>query len=123
MEDDGASMEYKNFHTAVVQKYRVNLVRYKVKPMRAPSKLGSSLPIYERIHKAIESGNCYFKKLTNAEYNKLDCKFEEAIASGKIEGPRKRKRHSDAGVKRKRVDSSEEDENDDNAGEDEEGEI
>jgi hypothetical protein len=116
-------MEYKNFHTAVVRKYCVNLVGYEVKPMRAPSKLGSSLPIYKRIHKAIESGNCYFKKLTDAEYDKLDCKFEEAITSRKIEGPRKHKQHSDAGVKRKCVDSSEEDENDDNAGEDEEGEI
>jgi hypothetical protein len=116
-------MEYKNFHMAVVQKYCVNLVRYEVKPMHAQSKLGSSLPIYKRIHKAIESGNYYFKKLTDAEYDKLDCEFEEAIASRKIEGPRKCKRRSDAGVKRKCVDSSEEDENDDNAGDDEEGEI
>jgi hypothetical protein len=121
MEDDGASMEYKNFHTAVVQKYCVNLIGYKVKPMHAPSKLGNALPIYERIHNAIESGNCYFKKLTDAEYDELDREFEEAIASGKIKAPRKRKRHSDAGVKRKRVDDSEEDENDNDAGEEDEG--
>ena len=56
----------------------------------------------------------------DAEYDKLDCEFEEAIASGKIEGPRKCKQHSDAGVKRKCVGGGEEDENDNNAGEDEE---
>ena len=74
--------------------------------------MGSSLPVFTKILKAVEDGEVRFELLSLKEVQCLDDDCEVKIATGELEGPAERKIRSDAGkrkIKRKRRDDTSED--------------
>lgn len=103
-------MEYKNFHRDVLIKRSVQLLNWPHTTLQSPGSMGSSLPVFTKILKAMESGDIRFESLSRKEVERLDNEHEASIAAGELEGPVERKVHSDAGKrksrKRKQRDSS-----------------
>jgi hypothetical protein len=106
-------MEYKNFHRDILVKRRVQLVGWPFPKLQSPGSMGSSLPVFTKILKAIENEEIRFESLSLKEVQRLDNEHEAKIAAGELEGPAERKIRSDAGKRKakkrkQRDDTSEE---------------
>ncbi|KAF8167517.1 hypothetical protein B0H34DRAFT_682178 [Crassisporium funariophilum] len=65
-----------------------------------PSEFSSSLPPLKALHDALAAGTCKFVVLTSAEKKEREAAYMAKIASGDVE-LRKRKRRSDAGIRKR----------------------
>jgi hypothetical protein len=83
-----------------VQRYGIDLQGWTYEKFMNPSKLSSSLPPLKALRDALMAGTCKFVKLTAAEKKKREAVYMASIASGEVE-LRKRKRRSDAGIRKK----------------------
>lgn len=97
-------MEYVDYHRKVVRRYQVFLEGWpQTLPFKAPSECSSSFHELKDLLQSLRNGNTYWKTLTNEELGALEKELEEKIASGEITQPIPRRRRSDHGKKRKRV--------------------
>jgi hypothetical protein len=95
-----AMMHYTRYEEEIVQRYGIELQGWTYEKLMNPSKLSSSLPPLKALRDALVSGTCKFIKLTAAEKKKREAAYMASIASGEAE-LRKRKRRSDAGIRKK----------------------
>jgi hypothetical protein len=58
--------------------------------------MGTSLPVFVKLLKALDCGDCYFRDLSKDEMKALDDAHEASVAAGEVE-TRVRKIRSDAG--------------------------
>jgi hypothetical protein len=118
-------MHYTRYEEEIVQRYGIELQGWTYEKLTNPSKLSSSLPPLKALRDALFTGTCKFVRLTAAERKKRDAAYMASIASGEVE-VRKRKRRSDAGVKkskRARKDNGTESSENDEEEEQEEGDA
>ena len=114
-----AIMHYTNYEEEIVQRYGIELKGWTYDKLTNPSNLSSSLIPLKTLRDALVTGTCKFVKLTAAEKKDRETTYRLSIASGDVE-VRKRKRRSDAGIKRKSKRARKEDGN--SSENDEEGE-
>jgi hypothetical protein len=93
-------MHYTRYEEEIVQRYGIDLQGWTYEKLMNPSKLSSSLPPLKALRDALITGTCKFVKLTAAEKKKREAAYMACIESGEVE-LRKRKRRSDAGVRKK----------------------
>ncbi|PPQ81600.1 hypothetical protein CVT25_013392 [Psilocybe cyanescens] len=98
-------MHYLRFEEDIVLCYGIDLVGYTYKKLMNPSDLSTSLPPLKALLDSLENGTCKFVKLSAQELKKRRGAYNPKLISGEIE-PHKRKRRSDAGGKRARVDNA-----------------
>lgn len=82
-----------------MQRYGIDLQGWTYEKMTNPTNLSSSLPPLKTLRDALVTGTCKFVKLTAAEKKERETKYMASIASGEVE-LRKRKRRSDAGLRK-----------------------
>lgn len=97
-----AVMHYVRFEEDIVLRYGIDLVGYTYEKLVNPSLLSTSILPLKGLLDALENGTCKFVKLSAQERKKRQDTYNLKLTSGEIE-PRKRKRRSDAGVKRTRA--------------------
>src|SRR5271170_1285340 len=89
-------MEYKNYHRDIIMGHEIELIGWPNKPPRSPGSMGTSLPVFVKLLKALDCGDCYFRDLSKDEMKALDDAHEASVAAGEVE-TRVRKIRSDAG--------------------------
>jgi hypothetical protein len=118
-----AIMHYTRYEEEIVQRYGIELQGWTYEKLINPSELSSTLPPLKALRDALVSETCKFVKLTAAGRKKREEAYMASIASGEVE-LRKRKRRSDAGIRKKskraRKDSAKTGENDEDRDEEEE---
>ncbi|EIW76035.1 hypothetical protein CONPUDRAFT_77051 [Coniophora puteana RWD-64-598 SS2] len=65
--DNGATMEYKRYESAIVRRYNVKLVGWEHDEWTNPSYLKGGLPVLEKLADDVTSGKCQFIKVTPEE--------------------------------------------------------
>jgi len=95
-----AMMQYTRYEEEIVHRYGVELQGWTYEKITNPSLFSSSLPPLVALRDALVAGTCKFVKLTAAERKEREAAYMTKVASGEIE-PRKRKRRSDAGVRKR----------------------
>jgi hypothetical protein len=119
-------MHYTRYEEEIVQRYGIEIQGWTYEKLMNPSDLSSSLPPLKVLRDALMTGTCTFVKLTTAEKKKREAAYMASIASGEVE-PRKRKRRSDAGIRKKskraRKDDGNKSRDDDEEEEEDEGDV
>lgn len=93
-------MHYTRYEEEIVQRYGIDLQGWTYEKLINPSKLSSSIPPLKALRDALVTGTCKFVKLTAAEKKEREATYMASIKSGEVE-LRKRKRRSDAGIRKK----------------------
>jgi hypothetical protein len=94
-----AIMQYVRYEEEIVQHYGIELQGWTYEKIINPSLFSSSLPPLRALMDALTAGTCKFVKLSASEKKEREAAYMTKIASGEVE-VRKRKRRSDAGVKK-----------------------
>lgn len=106
-------MNYTNYETAIVERYRVNLVGWTFPRLVSPSEIGTIDDI-RTLRDALKTGACKWVRLSKREL----AAHSEAVAQWREDGEvigKKRKERSNKGVKRKRKDKGREEEDEESA--------
>jgi len=117
-------MHYTRYEEEIVQRYGIELQGWTYETLVNPSTLSSSLPPLKVLHDALLAGTCKFVKLMAVERKAREAAYMAKIASGEVELC-KRKRRSDAGIRKKSKrahkdnDANDEENDDDDGNEDE----
>lgn len=93
-------MHYTRYEEEIVQRYGIDLQGWTYEKLMNPSTLSSSLPPLKALRDALVTGTCKFVKLTAAERKEREAAYIASIESGKVE-LQKRKRRSDADIRKK----------------------
>jgi hypothetical protein len=83
-------MNYVNFFDMIVIPHKINLIGWPCNKFVNPSELSDSLPPLLELRDCLVEGSCYFKKLSDREFQDLANKHQKAIDAGEIL-PMKRK--------------------------------
>jgi hypothetical protein len=103
-------MNYANYDTSIVQAYSVQLTGWPLDGgVVSPAHITNTADM-RKLRNALKSGECRWKKLTTSEVEAHADDIEARRANGEVVG-KQRKKRSDAGVKRKRVDDGNDKEN------------
>ncbi|KIY47961.1 hypothetical protein FISHEDRAFT_13506, partial [Fistulina hepatica ATCC 64428] len=94
-----ATMEYANYHTAVVQKLGVVLEGWPLDELVQPSRLGNTITKLKKVRDALSDGTCTFRRIDSAEKDRLYHEYRDKVAAGEII-ERGRKTRADKGVLR-----------------------
>jgi hypothetical protein len=94
-----AVMQYERYDEEIVQRYGIELQGWTYEKIINPSLVSSSLPPLRALMDALMEGKCKFVKLSASEKKQREAAYMAKIASGEVE-LRKRKRRSDAGVRK-----------------------
>jgi hypothetical protein len=94
-----AIMQYARYEEDIVQRYGIELQGWTYETIINPSLVSSSLPPLRALMDALTAGTCKFVKLSASEKKEREAAYMAKIASGDVE-VRKRKRRSDAGVRK-----------------------
>jgi hypothetical protein len=92
-------MQYARYEEEIVQRYGIELQGWTYEKIINPSLVSSSLPPLRVLMDALTAGTCKFVKLSASEKKEREAAYMAKIASGEVE-VRKRKRRSDAGVRK-----------------------
>lgn len=94
-------MEWKHYWNNVVQRYSVIIEGWPVGiPFKNLSGSSSALPELEQLLQMWQSGEIYWKKLSDDELDALKIERNKQIEAGTIQVPHPRRRRSDHGKKR-----------------------
>jgi hypothetical protein len=103
-------MNYANYDASIVQAYGVQLTGWPLDGgVVSPAHITNTVDM-RKLRNMLKSGECRWKKLTESEVQAHADEMEARRANGEVIG-KQRKRRSDAGVKRKRVDGGNDKEN------------
>jgi hypothetical protein len=92
-------MHYVRYEEEIVQRYGIELQGWTYEKIINPSLVSSSLLPLKTLLDVITAGTCKFVKLSASEKKEHEAAYMAKIASGEVE-VRKRKRRSDAGVRK-----------------------
>ena len=95
-----ATMHYTKYKEEIVQRYGIELQGWTYEKIMNPSLLSSSLPPLRALQDALMAGTCKFVKLSTSERKEHEAAYMAKVASGEVEVC-KRKRRSDAGVRKR----------------------
>ncbi|KAH9483800.1 hypothetical protein JR316_0003277 [Psilocybe cubensis] len=98
--NQNAVMQYSRYDEDIVMRYGVVLERWTYEKLINPSALSTSLPSLKMLHEALKKGDCKFVKLTSEQKKEWEKAYMERVQKGEVECC-KRKKRSDAGVRRK----------------------
>ncbi|KIY48275.1 hypothetical protein FISHEDRAFT_73839 [Fistulina hepatica ATCC 64428] len=94
-----STMEYVNYHSAIVQKMGVVLEGWPLDELVQPSRLGNTIAKLKMVRDALADGTCTFRKIDNAEKERLYREYREKVANGEIV-EKARKTRTDKGILR-----------------------
>ena len=102
--DGKARMEWKQYWRNVVKRYQVIVEGWPADiPFCNLSETSSALPDLENLLRKWRCGKIYWRKLSEAELNRLDLERDAQIENGELAAPTPRRRRSDYGKKRPRT--------------------
>jgi len=103
-------MNYTNYEISIVQGYGVQLINWLLeRGVVSPLQITNTAD-RRKLHNALKSGECKWKQLTATEVKAHADELDARRAGGEVVG-KPRKRRSDAGVKRKRLEGAADKEN------------
>ena len=103
-------MNYANYDVSIVQAYGVQLIGWPLNGgVVSPAQITNTADM-RKLRNALKSGKCRWKRLTTSEVEAHTDNIEARCANGEVVG-KQRKKRSNAGVKRKRVDDGNDKEN------------
>ena len=110
-------MNYTNYKTNVVIKYKVKLVGWPLEKFASPYSI-YTVDELRNLCDALRCGSCYWKVLSTREVSQYVKDIEERVAAGEVIG-KKRKSMSDKGTKKgaRKPANGKGDDDDDSAGE------